>query len=434
MFKDLSCTYKRERGKLKTKSLIKSFTFLSFLAFFIMSIILVLFINQHMKNDRIKSVKETVHMTLHYILESELTKSDIMNKIKEDKVQELNKKFYRLINDNTLMGIKILNNKNEVVYSLYNEEIRSYFNENIKLQDKISDKKSYKIINQIPDKSTSHKNKASKLLLVYLPITINNSTVGTYEVYKSYDEIEAHIRKLAVTVSSIVVIGLMILYLLLLRIVYDSSKTLTIQNQKLMKNKLELQKAYDKLNLAYKNTIRTLSEAIDARDSYTAGHSKRVAEISIKIGKELGFNEQQLELLELSALFHDIGKLGIKDSILLKTDKLTDEEFNIIKQHPVLGVKIISNIDFLRKTQNIILHHHEKFGGGGYPQGISGKDIPLEARIITVADSYDAMTSDRPYKKALSHAAAVKELIRKQNIQFDKNIVEAFLRVYGNQP
>jgi len=416
---------------MKRKSLLKSFTFLSFLAFFITGIILVLFLNQHMKNDKIESVEKTVHMTLHYIVEPELTENDILKNTKEDKVQKLNKKFNSLINDNTLMGIKIWNNENEVVYSLYNEAVQSYFNENKGLQDEIQNKKSYKIINLSLDKSTGYGKNDSKLLLIYLPITMNDSVVGTYEVYKSYDEIDEHTQRVSVMVSIIVFTGLILLYLLLLRIVYDSSKTLVKQNNNLLKNKLELQEAYDKLNSAYKNTVEALSNAIDARDPYTAGHSKRVAEISLEIGKELGFNKEQLELLELSALFHDIGKIGIRDSILLKTDKLTEEEFDIIKQHPVLGVKIINNIDFLRKTQAIILHHHEKFGGGGYPEGISGEGIPLKSRIITVADSYDAMTSDRPYRKGLSHSVAASELIKNQITQFDKKVVEAFLRVYG---
>jgi putative nucleotidyltransferase with HDIG domain len=220
----------------------------------------------------------------------------------------------------------------------------------------------------------------------------------------------------------------MILYVLLLRIVKDNSKTLITQNDILIKNKIEIQDAYNKLNSSYKDTIEALSNAIDARDPYTAGHSKRVSEISLKIGSTLGLNKEQQELLELSALFHDIGKLGIKDSVLLKNDKLTNEEFNIIKQHPDLGVRIISNIEFLIKTQDIIKYHHERFNGSGYPQGISGEAIPLESRIITVADSYDAMTSNRPYRKGMAHSVAISELIKNQNSQFDEKIVQAFLK------
>jgi len=137
-----------------------------------------------------------------------------------------------------------------------------------------------------------------------------------------------------------------------------------------------------------------------------------------------------LDKLEISALFHDIGKLGVPDSILLKPGKLDELEFQKIKEHPTIGVNILKNIEFLKGSFPIILHHHERYAGNGYPDGISGKDIPLEARILCVADTYDAMTSDRPYRKALPHEEAVAEIIRFKGSQFDPEIVDAFLKSY----
>lgn len=419
---------------MKGKSLLKNFTLLSFFAFFITGVVLVLFLNRHMKEDKINSVERTLHLTLHYIIEPGLSVSDIERGIDEIKIKKLDNKLKGLIDDHTLMGIKILNNNNEEIYSLHSENLQNYSSDNNKFQNEVQIKKGYKVINLPSDKEASAIKKESKILIAYFPITMDNFIVGNYEVYTSYDEIETHTQEVIIKVSIIVFSGLIILYLLLIKIVYNSSKTLILQNNTLLRNKIELQEAYDKLNSAYKNTIEALSNAIDARDPYTAGHSKRVSEISLEIGRELSFSKDQLELLELSALFHDIGKLGIKDEILLKTNKLTDNEFNIIKQHSDLGVKIISNIDFLRKSQAIILHHHEKFNGSGYPLGISGEDIPLESRIITVADSYDAMTSDRPYRKGMHHSAAVDELIKNQDTQFDTNVVQAFLKAYAKKP
>jgi putative nucleotidyltransferase with HDIG domain len=201
------------------------------------------------------------------------------------------------------------------------------------------------------------------------------------------------------------------------------------QNKTLIENKLELESAYAELNNSYKNTIMALSNSIDARDPYTAGHSKRVADISLEIGKYLGLGKDKLDNLEIAALLHDIGKIGVPDEILHKSGKLNEYEYSKIKEHPAIGVNILKTIEFLKYTIPIILHHHERFNGGGYPLGITGYEIPLEARIITVADSYDAMVSDRPYRKGLPEDLAINELIKNTGIQFDELVVQAFLEL-----
>ncbi|WP_411682859.1 HD-GYP domain-containing protein [Clostridium thailandense] len=268
-----------------------------------------------------------------------------------------------------------------------------------------------------------------KIIKIYIPITVNKSIVGIYEILKPYDEIQMHMNQ--VTKISIIVVssGFAILYLLLLKIIYNSSITLVKQNKELTKNADDIKLAYSKLNMTYKSTILAISKAIDARDQYTAGHSERVSKISLAIGQALNLPNEQLETLELAALFHDVGKIGIPDYILNKPSRLTDEEFNKIKEHPSIGVDILKTIDFLSQALPIILHHHERFDGGGYPNGIKGEDIPFESRIICVADSYDAMTSNRPYRNGLPHEVAVSELLKYKNIQFDSNIVDVFLKV-----
>ncbi len=274
-----------------------------------------------------------------------------------------------------------------------------------------------------------YENRVIKIIKIYIPITVNKSIVGIYEILKPYDEIQMHMNQ--VTKISIIVVssGFAILYLLLLKIIYNSSITLVKQNKELTKNADDIKLAYSKLNMTYKSTILAISKAIDARDQYTAGHSERVSKISLAIGQALNLPNEQLETLELAALFHDVGKIGIPDYILNKPSRLTDEEFNKIKEHPSIGVDILKTIDFLSQALPIILHHHERFDGGGYPNGIKGEDIPFESRIICVADSYDAMTSNRPYRNGLPHEVAVSELLKYKNIQFDSNIVDVFLKV-----
>ncbi len=184
---------------------------------------------------------------------------------------------------------------------------------------------------------------------------------------------------------------------------------------------------YTKMRQMYLDTIRALAAAIDAKDPYTKGHSERVAQVAVALGRLMNLPENEIENLEYSALLHDIGKIGIDEAILSKDDGLTKEEFNKIKTHSALGAKIIEPVDFLKNSYKAIYHHHERFDGGGYPDKIKEKDIPLAARIISVADAYDAMGSDRPYRKKLNREQILKELKEQAGKQFDPEVVKVLI-------
>jgi putative nucleotidyltransferase with HDIG domain len=190
---------------------------------------------------------------------------------------------------------------------------------------------------------------------------------------------------------------------------------------------------YTKMRKVYLDTIRALAAAIDAKDPYTKGHSERVAEMSLALAQELNLSDRDIENIEYTALLHDIGKIGIADNILGKDSNLTDKEFDKIKEHSVMGAKIIEPVDFLKNSYEAIYHHHEKYNGKGYPDGIKEKDIPLSARIIAVADAYDAMGSDRPYRKKLNKDKILNELKEQAGKQFDPEIIKALLSVLGRE-
>ncbi len=190
---------------------------------------------------------------------------------------------------------------------------------------------------------------------------------------------------------------------------------------------------YTKMHKVYLDTIRALAAAIDAKDLYTKGHSERVAETSVALAQELNLPGREIENIEYTALLHDIGKIGIADSILGKDSSLTDKEFDKIKKHTVMGAKIIEPVDFLKNSYEAIYHHHEKYNGAGYPDGLKEKDIPLSARIIAVADAYDAMGSDRPYRKKLSKDKILNELKDQSSKQFDPEIVKALISVLDRE-
>ncbi len=190
---------------------------------------------------------------------------------------------------------------------------------------------------------------------------------------------------------------------------------------------------YRQLQEVYLNTVSALTEAIDTRDHYTKNHSEHVTKYAMGIGKELSLDDERMSILRDASKLHDIGKIGIHDYILMKPGKLTNEEWEEIKLHSLKGVKILQPLTFLNGSIEAIRGHHERFDGKGYPDGKSGEDIPLEARIMAVGDSFDAMTTERPYRKALSVEEAREEIIRNKNTQFDSKVVDAFIRYLDKQ-
>ncbi|HEY8280083.1 MAG TPA: HD-GYP domain-containing protein [Bdellovibrionota bacterium] len=180
-------------------------------------------------------------------------------------------------------------------------------------------------------------------------------------------------------------------------------------------------------------SLRAIILTLEEKDSYTHGHSLRVAEYSVLIAQELNLSEIEVREVELSALFHDIGKIGIPDNVLLKPARLSRAEFEIMKSHPVRSARILEKVSALRNLIPGIKYHHERYDGLGYPEGLSGNDIPLYARIILIADTYDAMTSTRPYRLALDKEIAFTELRSCSHTQFDPVLVEAFITAMRKQ-
>ena len=191
----------------------------------------------------------------------------------------------------------------------------------------------------------------------------------------------------------------------------------------------EIAGLFEKLQSSYETTLRALAAALDTRDTETQGHSVRVSEYTAVIAQRLGVEEPELTDIRRGALLHDVGKIGISDAVLRKPGKLTPVEWAEMKLHPGIGHRILSGILFLEKSLPIVLSHQERYDGSGYPRRLKGEEIPLGARIFAVVDMLDAVTSDRPYRKALTYRDAREEIIRNAGIQFDPKIVEVFLSI-----
>ncbi len=192
---------------------------------------------------------------------------------------------------------------------------------------------------------------------------------------------------------------------------------------------------HQELRLAYVQTIRALAEAVDAKDTYTRGHSERVGVYASKIAREMGYPKDFIERVYIAGLLHDVGKIGVRDAVITKPDRLDPDEYAEIKQHPEIGAKILEPVDFLADVVPCVRHHHEWFDGceRGYPERLKGDAIPLPSRIILVADTVEAMTSDRPYRNALPLDTVVSEIIKYSGSQFDPTCASAFLSLLDRE-
>lgn len=255
--------------------------------------------------------------------------------------------------------------------------------------------------NEVVDKTTGFVTKS----LLCVPLMVHGKILGVLEVLNKLDGHDFTEQDLAVVVS------------------VAATAAMAIENTRLHQTVLD----------AYKSTIKTLAAAIDAKDRYTHGHSQRVMEYVLLAGKSLSLPAEDMETLEYAGILHDIGKIAVDACILNKPGSLTRSEWNQIREHPVIGANLLKEILFLEKASALVLHHHERYDGKGYPSGIKGEEIPLGARLIAVADTFDTMTTDRSYRSALTVEYSISELYAYTGTQFCPMAVEAFVSGLGAQ-
>lgn len=279
------------------------------------------------------------------------------------------------------------------------EKVAEFYDEKAECK---ADNSSKELVNQVMNKGAGeiiNDANGSKSSLICAPLKIKDKTVGIIKLENSNQ-------------------------------VNYSSEDLKLLNAIATQAAIAIENAnlYDSLREAFFETVQILVEVVEKRDSYTAGHARRVAIYSTAIGEELGLTKTDLTKVKLAALLHDIGKIGIQDEILLKKGKLTNEEYEAIKKHPILGAELLENITQFKDIVPYVRSHHERYDGRGYPDGIHKENIPLVSRILAVADSFDAMTSNRPYRPTMNREYAFDELKKNASTQFDPMVVEAFLK------
>ncbi len=242
--------------------------------------------------------------------------------------------------------------------------------------------------------------------IICVPLAVHRKTIGVLEVLNKLDGSDFNEGDLEILTA------------------VASTAAMAIENTRLQQSVAD----------GYRSTIEALAAAVDAKDPYTAGHSQRVMEYALRGGSSLSLSQDELAILEYAAILHDIGKLGIPDSILLKPDPPDPEELLVIRQHPSIGANIIKNIPFLEEARKLILHHHERYDGTGYPDGLRGPEIPVGSCLIAIADAFDTMTTDRLYHAAISAEHALEELHRCSGTQFCPLAVDAFISSLARHP
>jgi putative nucleotidyltransferase with HDIG domain len=273
------------------------------------------------------------------------------------------------------------------------------------------------------------------VLEVYAPIMgRTGGVIGAYEIYADSSPVEASIaeHKRAIWVATFLVFGA--LWALLVLLVRGASRTLRRQTEALRDRSNALLDSYRRLEQSSLEAIETLNATVDAKDPYTAGHSQRVQRVAVAIGEELGLGLERLDALRFGGLLHDIGKLAVPDAILTKPDRLTPDEFDLIKRHAAEGARIVGRLGRLKNAVPVIENHHERWDGTGYPKGLAGDEIPLEGAIVALADAWDAMTTDRPYHRALTTVEAFAEIRAGRGTQFAPAVVDAFFTAVRRRP
>jgi len=272
------------------------------------------------------------------------------------------------------------------------------------------------------------------VLEVYAPIRAGRRIAGAYEIYADSANMEASIAqgKRVIWMTTLVIFG--VVWGLLLFLVRGASHLLKRQTNRLRARSRELMESYARLEKHSLEAIETLNATVEAKDPYTAGHSQRVQRIALAVGTEMDLDPARLDALKYGGLLHDIGKLAVPDAVLTKPGRLNDAEFTLIKEHSEEGARIVGKLGRLHDAVPIIRHHHERWDGTGYPAALSGEQIPLEASIVGLADAWDAMTTTRPYHRALTFEEAIAEIRDGRGTQFAPAVIDALLAVMRKHP
>jgi putative nucleotidyltransferase with HDIG domain len=335
----------------------------------------------------------------------------------------------RVIGEMDIARVKVWNTRGQVVYSDDPSLIGRSFAlvEEEELREALEGRPA-KDLSALKKPENAGERSYGRLIEIYVPVVLPGSreVVGAYELYRRVAPLEARISDIKKLVYGGSTAAFSLLYASLFVLVSRASRQISRQQNALERSHVALAQAYD-------TTLEGWSRALDLRDKETEGHSRRVTELTMRLARAIGVQNEELVHVRRGALLHDIGKMGVPDSILLKDGPLSAEETNIMQRHPSYAYDLLSHVAFLKPALDIPYCHHEKWDGTGYPRGLTGDQIPLAARIFAVADVWDALCSNRPYRAAWSTARALDYIRGHAGCHFDPQVVEVFVRMQNTK-
>ncbi|MBI2906837.1 MAG: HD-GYP domain-containing protein [Chloroflexi bacterium] len=360
--------------------------------------------------------------------------ADLTDPLEPSRLQELDAFVKERVLSRRIVRVKIWAPDGRVVFSDEKELVGRRFPVGGELAQALGGRIASDTSSLDRDENEYERSRGHRLGEVYVPLRPSDSTnvAGAYEVYLDLGEHEQHIADSRIFAWLSVIVGFLVLYAIQFAWVRKASNEIiqrSDENERLLGERLAL---FTELEHSYVQTVLALAEATDARDSYTSDHARGMAAMAVAVGRQLGMDASELDDLYYGAVLHDVGKIGAPDAILLKPGKLDSDEWRQMREHPAIGEKILAPVPRLAGAARLVHHHHERFDGNGYPDGLAGDAIPLGARILAVVDSYGAMTDQRVYKEARSPQEAQAELRRCAGGQFDPRVVDVFMRLLAS--
>jgi HD-GYP domain-containing protein (c-di-GMP phosphodiesterase class II) len=357
-------------------------------------------------------------------IRTSLTDADFAAPLSGSKLAALDAAIRRQFIGGNLVGLKITNASKRIIYSTVSSEIGSVHPDAEEIGGAFAGRSESEVENPGRSESPAITDKYGPVAEGYNPYRgATGAVIGVAEVYQRYAPIAASISASRWMLWAVIAVGALLIYVGQVSLVYKAEREREIAEAAAQAARMDLELSLEELAAQSLGSLHALVAAVDAKDSYTAAHSSGVTEAALAIGRRMGLSEHDLGLLESASLLHDVGKIGVPGAVLSKPSALTPEEFRLVQAHPALGGRIAESVPSLEAIVPIIVHHHERWDGTGYPDGLSGEEIPVLARVLAVADAYDAMSTDRPYRGRLAWFRVRKELRKGSGTQFDPRVI-----------
>lgn len=409
--------------------LVGSYAIRSLILTCLMAVLLGVAVSWRVNQSIVDATGRSVSLTVNSLIVHELEGASLDEPLTGESLAQFNKEVRDDLFVSGIDAIKLWNNDAMLVYSSDGVDVGKSFADAEDLREAIGGETVSEIIRTPDEENGPQFERIGALIEVYAPLYAagDDTPMGVFEIYQTYAPIQAEINDARLVIWAVVLFGAFLLYFTQLQIVRRAAARLEAAERETHLMNSRLQDSLRNIEEYSVGTLQALLSAVDAKDSYTARHSVSVTDYALAMGRRIGLSPEELIALEQAGLLHDIGKIGISETILLKPSKLTDGERSAIEEHSEIGARILESIPFVQELIPIVRYHHERWDGTGYPEGLAGERVPRLARVLAVADAFDAMMSDRPYRVAMHLKDARDELLRYRSLQFDPECVDALL-------